>query len=127
MEFKALTPNLMVKDVNKTVDFYKNILGFELVMSVPETGIYNWAMMKRGNTEIMFQEQKNLISEYKELAGKEIGATFALFFKVSNIQDFYNQIKEKTALIVELHRTFYDADEFAIQDLNGYILTFAEM
>ena len=35
MEIKKLTPNLMIEDVNKTIDFYKDILGFEFVHGVP--------------------------------------------------------------------------------------------
>jgi catechol 2,3-dioxygenase-like lactoylglutathione lyase family enzyme len=35
---KKLTPNLMVEDVNRTVAFYQEVLGFELLTSVPEEG-----------------------------------------------------------------------------------------
>lgn len=34
-QVKAFTPNLMVKDVNQTVLYYTNILGFKLVQSFP--------------------------------------------------------------------------------------------
>ncbi|NIR52325.1 bleomycin resistance family protein, partial [candidate division KSB1 bacterium] len=38
MKFRSLTPNVMVEDVNETVEYYKDKLGFELIMSVPEEG-----------------------------------------------------------------------------------------
>ncbi len=38
MIFKKLTSNLMAKDVNRSVGFYKDILGFELATAVPENG-----------------------------------------------------------------------------------------
>ena len=40
---KKLNPNLMVKDVKETVEFYQKNLGFQLIMAVPETqdGILN--------------------------------------------------------------------------------------
>ena len=44
---KKMTPNLMVEDVNNTIAFYKDILSFELLATVPETGQFNWAMMRR--------------------------------------------------------------------------------
>jgi hypothetical protein len=47
MKLNRLTPNMMVEDVNRTIDFYRDVLGFELVMSVPEHGLYQWALMKR--------------------------------------------------------------------------------
>jgi len=36
MEYKDLMPNLMVKDVGKTIDFYTRILGFNVLATVPE-------------------------------------------------------------------------------------------
>jgi len=38
MNMKSVTPNLIVEDVNKTTEWYKETLGFEMIMSVPETG-----------------------------------------------------------------------------------------
>ena len=35
--FKKLTPNLMVKDVKETIEFYQNKLGFKMTMAVAET------------------------------------------------------------------------------------------
>ena len=48
---KKMTPNLMVEDVNSTLAFYKDVLNFELLATVPETGQFNWAMMRRDNVE----------------------------------------------------------------------------
>ncbi len=49
-----LTTNLMVEDVAKAMDFYKNILGFELVMAIPEEESADFAIMKHGEVEVMF-------------------------------------------------------------------------
>ena len=40
----TLSPNIFVKDLNKTIDFYIQ-LGFELITTVPDKGDYVWAMM----------------------------------------------------------------------------------
>ena len=34
--YKKLTTNMMVENVNDTVDFYGDVLGFEFVMGVPQ-------------------------------------------------------------------------------------------
>lgn len=47
MTINSLTPNLMVRDVNATVDFYKQ-LGFEIIQSVPDKGVLDWAMVGPG-------------------------------------------------------------------------------
>ena len=34
----SISPNIFVKDINKTIDFYKQ-LGFNVVATVPEQGL----------------------------------------------------------------------------------------
>lgn len=121
----SLTPNLMVEDVEKTIEYYEKILDFKLVMSVPHDGKYSWAMMRRGNVEIMFQERNNMIKEYKNLSDKSPGGGLTFFFRVKDVEDLYNDIKEKENILLDLHKTFYRTNEFAIVDLNGYVLTFS--
>ena len=123
---KTITANLIVKDVNKSVEFYKDLLGFELVMSIPEEGPLDWAMMKHGGAEIMFQTAKNISKEYPPFEGKEIGGTLFLFIVLEGVEDLYSKIKEKAKVTVDLHDTFYGMREFTIEDPDGYVLTFAE-
>lgn len=37
VELQQLSPNVMVADGRETVEFYEDVLGFELAMAVPET------------------------------------------------------------------------------------------
>ena len=74
-DFLSLTPNIMVEDVNKTIDFYKNILGFQTLMTVPEAGKFNWALISRGDVMLMLQQQESLAEEYPLFAKKPIGGS----------------------------------------------------
>lgn len=122
---KQMTPNLMVENVNQTVDYYKNVLGFELVMSVPQAGIFNWAMVKQGEVHLMFQERGNIIEEYPIFKDRPIGGGLTFYIKVDDVEELYKKIKNSVSIILDLHTTFYGTVEFAIQDINGFILTFA--
>jgi uncharacterized glyoxalase superfamily protein PhnB len=57
----SLSPNLFVKDIRATIEFYK-LLGFHVVMSVPGDGEGElvWAMAVCGSVTIMFQTLKSL-------------------------------------------------------------------
>lgn len=123
---KKLTPNLMVENVNKTVEFYKNILGFEIVMTIPEKGTFQWAIIKNGNVEIMFQSRENLSKEIPKLKNKEIGGSPTLYIDVLDIKALYEKLKDKVSIIQDMHITFYGTQEFSIKDINGYILAFAQ-
>ncbi|HYU73050.1 MAG TPA: VOC family protein [Ktedonobacteraceae bacterium] len=123
---KKLTPNIMVEDVNRTIQFYKETLGFELLTSVPEKGQFDWAMMKRDGVEIMFQARASLGEEIPALQQKEIGGALTFYIDIEGVEELHAILKDKVTIVQEMHTTFYGAQEFAIQDCNGYILTFAE-
>lgn len=126
MEVKDLSPNLMVKDVNKTVAFYTDVLGFRLVNHVPETGSWVFAIVQSGSSMLMFQEEKSLKEEYPQLAKFEQGGGLTFYIHVDDIQTLYSRLKETVTIAKELHQTFYGSTDFAIEDCNGYILTFSQ-
>ena len=59
---KSISPNIFVKDINETIDFYKQ-LGFSLTTTVPEEGDLIFAMMTCGNVIFMFQTFESLGDE----------------------------------------------------------------
>ncbi len=124
--YETITTNIMVKNVKETIKFYEEKLGFKKVLSVPEEGeVFNFAILNRDKISIMIQEQENLISEYPTLKTGEIVPTFTLFITVNDVLAMYNELKDKVKIAKELHKTFYEKDEFAIFDNNGNILTIA--
>lgn len=121
---EELTPNIFVRDINKTIEFYKH-LGFSKVMSVPEEGDFVWVMMSCENVNLMFQTFDSLGSELPEVSRQD-GGSLLLYIRIQNIRQFYEKLKEKVTIIKGLEKTFYGATEFSVLDNNGYILTFAE-
>lgn len=133
----SLTPNFMVKDVKKSVQFYTNILGFHLIMAVPESQnsitetisddmniIY--ALVQNGDINIMLQEEASLKKDLIPFVEKEMGASVSFYFDVKNIQEVYESLKKQAPVIKELFTTWYGMNEFYIEDPDGYILGFAE-
>lgn len=121
---EALTPNIFVRDINETIDFYKK-LGFNTVMSVPEEGDFVWVMMSCGNVSMMFQTFDSLGPELPEISRAD-GGSLLLYIRIQNIRQFYEKLKEKVTILKGLEETFYGATEFSVLDNNGYVLTFAE-
>ncbi len=121
---KSISPNIFVKDINKTIDFYKQ-LGFSLTTTVPEEGDFIFAMMTCGNVTFMFQTFDSLGSELPAISRQD-GGSLLLYIQTKEIRKFYDQIKDKVTIVKGLEKTFYGAIEFAIRDINNYILTFAE-
>ncbi|GHT76365.1 hypothetical protein AGMMS50262_14370 [Bacteroidia bacterium] len=126
MEYLSLMPNIGVKNVNETVKFYTETLGFKQIMSVPETGELVWAMVGSDNVFIAFQETQNLQEEYPSLKDKPLNATLTFYVKMKGMKELYEKLKGTNYLAKELHKTFYGADEFAVYDNNGLVLTITE-
>ncbi|TAE03867.1 MAG: bleomycin resistance family protein [Bacteroidetes bacterium] len=127
IQFQSLTPNLLVTDVNATIDFYKQNFGFEIQMFYPETGNLVWAMIAKDNIAIMIQEKESILGEYPELKNRTLGGSQTFYINVVGIEEIYAKLTQNgVSILIELRKTVYDAKEFAIKDLNGYILTFAQ-
>ncbi len=120
----SVSPNIFVKDIYATVDFYKQ-LGFSVVASVPEQGDLVWVMMTSGNISFMFQTFESLGDELPTIS-RDNGGSLLLYIQTTEIRKFFDQIKDRVKVLKGLYKTFYGATEFSIEDNNAYVLTFAE-
>jgi Lactoylglutathione lyase and related lyases len=127
MEYLSCSVNIGVKSVNDSVKFYQEVLGFNLVMSMPpESGNFVWAMVQGGGVVMMFQQEESLKEEYPFLADKPLNACLNFYIKMKGMAELYEKIKDTKYLAQERHVTPYGADEFAMYDNNGYVITITE-
>lgn len=122
----SLAPNLFVRDIRATIEFYKS-LGFNLVMSVPAEaeGNLDWAMVSSGNVTFMFQTFQSL-GDTLPMISRQDGGSLLFYIRIRKIRTFFDTIKDKVNVVHGLQKTFYGATEFSITDPNNYVLTFAE-
>ena len=123
---KKLTPNLMVEDVARTLEFYRETLGFEVQTTVPEQAPFDFAIVQRDGVELMFQSRSSLSENVPALAGAPIGASQTFYIEVDGVQDLYQALRDKVEIVVDFHTTFYGTREFYFRDINGYVLSFSE-
>jgi catechol 2,3-dioxygenase-like lactoylglutathione lyase family enzyme len=116
----------MVEDVARTLAFYGDVLGFETVMTLPETAPFDFAIVRRDHVELMFQSRASLSVNVPALAGAPIGASQTFYIEVTGLRELYESLRDKVEIVVDLHTTFYGTQEFYFRDLNGYILSFSE-
>jgi len=134
---KKLTPNMAVKDVRETVNYYVDNLGFKLVMAVNddksamgdelvEGKEYIWANVMCGDVGFMFQKEDSFVADIGEIYS-EIGSSSTYYMEIENIDAFYETLKDKVEVVKEIDNVWYGAREFYIRDCNGYVLGFSEM
>lgn len=126
MNFKKLTPNVMVEDVGATVTFYADVLNFEVLATVPEHAPYNWAMIGKDDVTLMVQARTSLGDEIPTLQHAAIGASMTFYTDVTDLRAWFERVQGKAEIVQSWHTTFYNTNEFAFRDPNGYIWALSE-
>ena len=124
--FTKLTPNLIVANVERSLAFYADVLGFDRGLTVPGEPPYVFGSVTNGNVEIFFNDASAAIKEYPVFAGKPIGATGTMFIETDGVDALLDRIKDRVKVIMPLVTQFYGSREFAIEDPDGYVITFAQ-
>lgn len=134
--YSSLIPVLMTLEVNKTRDFYQQVLGFEYEMgldtkfnTIEDKNSHEpllWTSMKLGDFSIMIQSRDSMIDDIPVFARQPIGASVSFYIDAPDVKGLYERIKDRAPVVLAPIDRFYGRREFAISDPNGYILTFAE-
>lgn len=127
MKFQKLTPNLVVRDVARSMEFYRDMLGFQTTITVPDQSPYVFGAITNGSVEIFFNDQKAVLEEYPALGAKPIGGSLTLFIEIEGIEELFQKVQQHGVKItMPMKDQFYGMREFAMEDPEGWVITFAE-
>ena len=132
---KQLTPNLAVKDIRETINYYAKNFNFKLVMAVSEDKSsmgdtleentqYIWANMINEEISFMFQREDSLKEDVGDFFNT-LGSSSTYYIGLDDVDELYDRVKEEVDVIKHIEDTWYGQREFYVRDLNGYILAFA--
>ena len=124
--YTKITPNLLVASVERSLAFYIDTLGFTRGLTVPEQPPFVFATVTSGAVEIFFNDAATAVKEYPGFAGKPIGATGTLFIEMEGVDALHDRLKPRVKIVMPIVTQFYGMREFAVEDVDGYVLTFAE-
>jgi lactoylglutathione lyase len=124
--YTKITPNLLVASVERSLAFYIDTLGFTRGLTVPEQPPFVFASVTSGAVEIFFNDAATAVKEYPGFAGKPIGATGTLFIEMEGVDALHDRLKPRVKIVMPIVTQFYGMREFAVEDVDGYVLTFAE-
>ena len=128
MKPKQLVPELVVQDVENSIRFYSDGLGFQVLAKAPEVGSPTWAELVNNSIHLMLQARKDAVAEIPEISSRTIGGTILLVFRTDSkdtVENTWNSYSGKGNVVLPLRKTEYGTVEFAITDPDGYILLFA--
>lgn len=111
-EIIATAPRFYVENVEETLAFYIENLGFKLINKVPNF----YGMVQRNGYQIHFAKFNTL---YPNKSQKQ-----HLILWIPEIDSFFNEIQSKNIVIVEpIVLKPYGNREFIFEDNNGNIIT----
>jgi lactoylglutathione lyase len=127
MKLQKLTPNLVVRNVETSMDFYCRVLGFQRGQTVPEQAPYVFGIVTQGPVEIFFNDQKAVAEEHPALANRPVGGALTLYIEVQGINELFKAVQQHGVKITTpMKDQFYGMREFGIEDPEGWEITFAE-
>ena len=125
-ELKSLTPNLIVSAVERSLAVYRGVLGFTVAATVPDQAPYVFAIVQAGPVRIFLNAPEPAVAEYPAFKGRPIGGTLTLFIDVVNIRQVHDDLKGKVSIVMPLEHKWYGVTEFAFEDPDKYLITYAE-
>ena len=125
-QINKLTPNLIVTNVERSAAFYRDVLGFNVQMTVPDAPPYAFAIMTNGPVEVFLNAPEAAFEEYPAFKHQQLGGTLTLFMEVTGIEAEYARLAPQVNVVMPFEKKWYGMTEFAFTDPDGYIITFAE-
>jgi uncharacterized glyoxalase superfamily protein PhnB len=119
-----MTPNLYTDDVGACARFWIDRLQFEKTAEVPEAGGLAFAVLQKGDLELMYGSYGSLDREPLVTGAFQRGTSF-LFIEVDDL-DAVLSAMNGVPKVADVHKTFYGATEFTVKDPAGHLITFAQ-
>ena len=126
IQFKSITPNLLVRDVKKSTEFYRDVLGFTMGETVPDKEPFVFVWMKRDDVSVFLNDINAAAHDYPDAAKLPPGGTAAMYFVVAGVDAYHAVVAPKAKVVMPLTTQFYGMREFSVTDPEGHLITFAE-
>src|SRR5436190_969215 len=78
--FTSVTPNLLVRDVAKSLEFYRDVLGFTVGETVPASAPFVFVMLASDGVPVFLNNAATAAHEYPPAASMPPGGTATMFF-----------------------------------------------
>lgn len=114
MVMQSLTPMLQTSDMNRTIAWYAEMLGFRCERRVGD----DWCHLSQGAVSLMFMKNDHLGQPH---------ATATQYIRVDDVNALWETLKHRVSPEWGPEDMPYGMREFAIRDPDGYLLSFGEL
>ncbi|MES2332097.1 MAG: VOC family protein [Bacteroidota bacterium] len=118
-KIKKMSPQLLVADIDSSIEFYTKILGFDIDFRYEDF----YSGISKDGFSIHLKIGKPSLEDRQNRRNNE---DLDFVFSVDGIEDLYEEISSKSVEIIQPLRQMDYGKEFYIADSDGYIISFLE-
>jgi hypothetical protein len=119
-----ITPVLMVEEIEKSLPFWIDRMGFVKTVDVPEGDRLGFVIMVRDGAEIMLQSIESIRKDSPQFVPQGDAYNVGLFVEVEDFADVLKRLEGHLTALPE-RTTFYGMREIGVREPSGHIVVFA--
>jgi uncharacterized glyoxalase superfamily protein PhnB len=122
---RKVTPLIQVFDMRRSVAWYRDVLGFEVLQTHEPDGHLYWAMLKLGDSVLMlnakYEDDQRPASPPERVEGH---GDLTLYFDCPNVDEAYELLKSRGCDVAAPRTRYYGMRQLTVTDPDGFELCF---
>ncbi|MGD0390256.1 MAG: VOC family protein [Tepidisphaeraceae bacterium] len=122
---RKVTPLIQVFDMRRSVAWYRDVLGFEVLQTHEPDGHLYWAMLKLGDAVLMlnakYEDDKRPPAPPERVDGHD---DLTLYFDCPDVDEAYEFLKSRGCDAAAPQTTYYGMRQLTVTDPDGFELCF---
>jgi len=114
----SIMPVLKVADLQRSVDWYTGVLGFQMTGRTRDDGDGEHCFIHADETELLLSTGSHL--------GATPSFTGTIYFRVVGVDSLFAKVSSRAEIVWPLEQQEYGTREFGFRDPDVYVLAFAE-
>jgi uncharacterized glyoxalase superfamily protein PhnB len=127
IQARKVTPLLQVYDMRRSVAWYRDKLGFQVLETYEPGGHLYWAMLKLGDSVLMLNAKyEDEDRPATEPPIPEAHKDFTLYFDCADVDAAYAHVSAKGIKAAPPEVTYYKMKQLTVSDPDGFRLVFQQ-
>ena len=122
---QKITTVLAVENVQPSLDFWTQRLGFECTVTVPHEDTTGFALLVKDGVEVMLQSVASILADLGASSGEINGRSAALFIEVADL-GAVERAMDGYPIEMQRRTTFYGMHEIGVREPGGHFIVFAQ-
>lgn len=126
IQVQGLTPLIEVFDMPTSVAFYRDVIGFKIVMQSSPGNNFDWGLLRMGDAELMLNtaydpDERPIAPDHARWAAHR---HTTLYFYCPNLDEAYDHLRTKGIAVEKPVVRPYGMRQLSLTDPDGYGLCF---